>query len=338
MSGYTAGVLRYRGERLPESPSIAVVADDAIGNFVVVTPLLKMLRRTHGPRRLSLVSGPRTAELQAASGLITDCFLGKGPEASLPVGPYDLVVNVEAADWSRRAAGVLGQVSGTRLCGPAIDPATGLDVPFESDDRGRLWQDPEWVSESLVGRYPFLSTGWIGEIFCRLAYLGGPVPRYEVPCAKPSVDVPDVLIAMSASLPDKLWPVDRWVEVLERVATTGRTIGLLGAAPAAQKTWLGSEAESEVVARGLVRDLRGSMTLPEVVGALSEAERVLTLDNGILHLSASTDTPVVGLFRHGIHRLWAPPFGNVTALTPGEGGDVSDIPAERVWGALGFDV
>ncbi|MFQ3669660.1 MAG: glycosyltransferase family 9 protein, partial [Fimbriimonadaceae bacterium] len=299
-------MIRYRGERLPDHPAIAVVADDAIGNFVVATPLLQMLQRAHAPRRLSFVSGPRTRELQVSSDLITDAFLGKGPDAALPSGPYDLVVNVELSDWARKAAGILGSGSAARICGPADDPATGRQAPFEDNERGDLWRDREWVSATLADRYPFLGSGWIGEIFCRLAYLEGPVPRYAVPRVAPPSNVPDVLVAMSASLVEKLWPADRWVELLGRINDTGRTVGLLGAAPAAQRTWLGSEAESEVVERGLVRDLRGTMTLPEVVGALAAAERVLTLDNGILHLSASTDTPVVGLFRYGIHRLWAP--------------------------------
>lgn len=330
-------MIRYRGERLPDYPSIAVIADDAIGNFVVATPLLKMLERAHAPRRLSFISGPRTRELQLASSLITDSFLGKGPDIQLPKGPYDLVVNVELSEWARSAAGILGSGSGTRVCGPAVDPTTHEEVPFEDNVRGDLWRDQEWVSASLASRYSFLDSGWIGEIFCRLAYLDGPVPRYDVPRVPPSSGVPDVLVAMSASLADKLWPADRWADLLERINNTGRTVGLLGAAPAAQRTWLGSEAESEVVERGLVKDLRGTMTLPEVVGALAVAERVVTLDNGILHLSASTETPVVGLFRHGIHRLWAPPFGNVKVLTPGESADVAEIPVDEVWRAIALD-
>jgi ADP-heptose:LPS heptosyltransferase len=61
---------------------------------------------------------------------------------------------------------------------------------------------------------------------------------------------------------------------------------------------------------------------------------VITIDNGILHLAAATGTPTVGLFRHGIHRLWAPPFANLTVLTPGEKKAVAEIPVQVVQEAI----
>ena len=53
--------------------------------------------------------------------------------------------------------------------------------------------------------------------------------------------------------------------------------------------------------------MRGRITLPQVAGAIAKAKAVVSLDNGILHLACSTATPTVGLYRNGIHRLWAPP-------------------------------
>jgi len=72
------------------------------------------------------------------------------------------------------------------------------------------------------------------------------------------------------------------------------------------------------------------MRLPAVAGALARAKAVLTLDNGILHMAAAAGAPTVGLFRHGIHRLWAPPVAGLTVLTAGEGKPVSEIQPERV--------
>ena len=111
--------------------------------------------------------------------------------------------------------------------------------------------------------------------------------------------------------------------------------GLLGA-PVSQQAqhWKGASAEDELVGDGLAIDLRGAFSLPQVVGALGAAKAVLTLDNGILHLAAATSTPTVGLYRHGIHRLWAPPAPNVTVLTAGEGNPVSAIDPAAVLSAL----
>jgi ADP-heptose:LPS heptosyltransferase len=152
-----------------------------------------------------------------------------------------------------------------------------------------------------------------------------------VPTADPGREIPDLLIATAASLPEKLWPIEKWIEVLKGFKGS---IGLLGAKPSEQgKHWKGADEEAKLLDIG-VQDLRGTFTLPQVVGALANTRAVLTIDNGILHLATAAGTHTVGLFRHGIHRLWAPPFDNLQVLTPGEGREVWEIEVEAVQEAL----
>jgi ADP-heptose:LPS heptosyltransferase len=99
---------------------------------------------------------------------------------------------------------------------------------------------------------------------------------------------------------------------------------------------MGGGVEEAIAKSGMVQDLRGQLTLPEVVGALAMTNLVFTLDNGILHLACATDTPTVGLFRYGIHRLWAPPVSNLKVIVPMPGKVVGDIPAENAMRALGI--
>jgi heptosyltransferase III len=324
---------RYLGpENLPAKPRVAVIANDAIGNFVVATPLLQMLVPELAPSFLMYFGGTRTAEYEAASDLFDAHFPlhGTDPAEALAKAPrnFDLIVNVENSTFAKAFAAFLAGPE-TQLCGPCL--GSRGDIPFPEDPRGDLWRDKEWVAEDLSARYPFLSSGYIAEIYARLAYLEGEVPRYRLP-KQPVSDVPDVLIAASASLPDKLWPYEKWAEILSQI---GRSVGLLGAPPAAQKQyWKGNSLEDDLVAQGLVHDLRGKFTLPQVTGALASAKLVLTLDNGILHVACATSTPVVGLFRYGIHRLWAPPVPNLSVLTPAPDQIVSDIPVETVLEAV----
>jgi heptosyltransferase-3 len=226
-------------------------------------------------------------------------------------------------------AGVSGYV-----CGPSLDAEGRGDLPFADDDLGRLWSDREWIAEDIMARYPFLSSGFIGEIFCRLAYLDGPIPAYRLPLHVPSGPVPDVLISTAASLPEKLWPSDRWRTLVRALRERGLTIGLLGAQPRQQeKYWQGAELETGVIEAGAA-DLRGHFTLPEVVGAISRARFVVTIDNGIVHFACATDTPTVGLFRNGIHRLWAAPAKNLRMIEPGAGRQVSDVSYDMVWSVV----
>jgi ADP-heptose:LPS heptosyltransferase len=331
-------VRRFLGEALPERARIAVIANDALGNYVVSTPLLQMLRAKYPNAKLDYYSGTRVRELWEHDSVIDWGFplFGTAPPDSLKAqpNPYDLVVNIEQLAWAKCFAALISGHE-TAVCGPCLAPDGRSDFPFPADERGALADDKEWIAPDLTARYPFLDSSFIGEIFCRLAYLEGPVPPYKVPSAEPAGEIPDILIATAASLPEKLWPVEKWLRALESLKQRGLSIGLIGAKPKEQKQfWQGGSGEEELVASGLVRDLRGQFTLPEVVGALGRAQKVLTLDNGILHMAVSTGVPTIGLYRHGIHRLWAPPYENLTVLTPGEDRPVSDISVEQVLSAL----
>lgn len=313
-----------------------MIANDALGNFVAVTPLLQMLRSTYTGCRVTFFGGMRTLEFQAASNLFEDSQPLHGSTGRQIAGwieqysdSFDLVLNVEASPLTKVFA---GSVAGERgfVCGPSVGTGGRGELAFAEDDRGRLWEDKEWIHPEITARFPFLNSGFIGEMFCRLAYLEGPIPRYRLPTEKPSITVPDVLIAASASLQDKLWPPEKWMRVLEGLAAEGVSAGLLGAKPSDQRAlWLGAIGEEVLVRSGLLVDLRGRMTLPQVVGALGKAKAALTLDNGILHMAVAAGTRTVGLYRHGIHRLWAPPFPGLEVLTAGEGKPVSEIEPER---------
>lgn len=325
---------RFANQPLPSESRIAVVTNDAIGNFVVATPLLAMLRRARSPRVLDYFGGERVQELAERSDLVDRSVpvLGMEPrEFAASLGePYDLVVNLEHSPWAMAVAALLAGREGW-VCGPCVGEGGRGRLPFPNDERGELWADPNWIAEDLRERYAFLDSSWIAEIFCRASYLEGPVPPYSLPI-EPAEHECQLLISASASLPEKIWPFERWREALERV---GLRAGLVGAPPGPKsRFWLGGQLEQRLVDEGHVQDLRGRWSLPGVVGALSQARAVLTIDNGILHLAASTGTPTVGIFRHGIHRLWAPPSESLEVVEPGVGRGVDQIEVETVVRAL----
>lgn len=334
-------VIRYCGQALPEGPRIALIANDAIGNFVMATPVLQLLRAERTPSHLDYFGGTRTAELQRGSDLADGsyCLHGASREEVAAMLAdrslrYDLVVNMESTAFSKAFAGLLAGDDGL-VAGPSIAPGGRGELAFSDDERGRLWADTRWIAEDLTTRYPFLRSGFIAEIFARLCYLEGELPPYRVPREEPGANVPDVLIATAASLPEKLWPAEKWVHVLSELRKRGFSAGLIGAKPAAQgQFWKGADAEDRIVESGGVEDLRGKFTLPQVVGALGKARAVLSLDNGVLHLAVAAGTPIIGLYREGIHRLWAPPADCLTVIVPPAGSAVAEISETEVWEAL----
>ena len=328
---------------MPVGCRIAVVANDAIGNYVVSTPLLQMLRKRWRPSAIHYYSGTRTQELWIEDPNIDWGFPLHGSEPNFSVlnafaevggERYDLVINLEWTAWAKCFTAVISSLN-TYVCGPCLGSDGRSDLAFEEDVQGKLWNDKEWISANLPLKYPILETGFIAEIFCRLAYLAGPVPGYEVPQKSVSSDIPDVILSAAASLPEKLWPLEKWLDLVQRCKGEGITLGVVGAKPTAQSIfWKGASDEEHLIEKRLVKDLRGAFRLPEVVGALAKAKAVVTIDNGILHLAAAAGTHTVGLYRYGIHRLWAPPNDNLDVLTPTEGAEVATIEVDKVWEAL----
>lgn len=331
---------RFRGEELGSDAKIAILANDALGNFAVATPLAQKLRSSAPGGVIDYFGGERTLELESASvGKLYDrrfSLLGadfgdairQGKQRSDELGGYDLVINIEIGPAHKAFATALG---GRFTCGPALSPDGRGDWAFPEDARGDLWRDPEWVSADLTAQYPFLESGFIGEVFFRLAYQEGALPGYFFPSEQPILEVPQVLISTGASLPSKLWPTSKWRELLSDFASPP---GLLGAPPKRQRDFYHTQdSEQAFVDEGLVVDLRGKLSLPEVVGALADARLVVTIDNGILHFAAAAEAPTVGLYRRDIWRLWAPPNPNLRVVTPVRG-DVDQVSPEQVREAL----
>lgn len=325
---------RYLGQEIGAGLKIGLVANDSLGNFVVSTPLAQMIRAKFPESTLTLFTGSRVRELAHGSPLFDEVVEIYGDDAMSVLrknsaGGYAWIVNMERSPLAMISSALLAGEAGG-VTGPCLSADGRGELPYEDTPQGRLLMDSDWMSPDVTARHSILKSGFIGEIFCRSAYLEGEVPAYSVLSANPG-DVPDVLMATTASLPEKLWPVEKWVELIGSFRADGLSVGLLGAKPKDQaKFYRGANAEDEIVEKSGITDLRGELTLPEVVGALGRAKFVVTLDNGILHLAASTSTPTYGLFRNGIHRLWAPPAQNVKVIEPGIGGTVSGISVRKV--------
>jgi len=338
-------VQRFRGGPLPERPNIALTANDALGNFAVCTPLIQALQWKYPGCTLDYYGGERTKQFEERESAISwRCSLHGQPwdevvqaarARAAEITGYHLVVNAEAGGLNKRLAAEIGQ-SGS-VCGPCFENDSKTDLPFENDERGDLWRDKNWVDAGLSRRFSFLETGFIGEIFIRLCYIGampaaewkGGIPKYRFATETPPIEIPEIIISTGASLSTKLWPLVKWRQFLARLRQNGFSVGLVGAPPKKQVEFYHSaEDESKLINEGLAVDLRGKLTLPQVAGALQNCKAVVTIDNGILHIAAAFDKPTVGLFRPKIANLWAPPNPNLRVVSANDA--VAEISVEAV--------
>ncbi len=319
---------RFADQPLRPRPHLAVLFLDQLGNFVVATPLLRGLKEIYPGATLDYFGGERTAELEAACPYVDARFSVYGVPGALRelpsfvaereriAGPYDLAINL---DFNVTNALVGAILNPTYVVGRCFQPDARKELPPGTTRRDEL-QNPAtfWAGESFLARFgDVVESNFIGEIFCRIAYVETDYHRTEVPTAPPPLAVPELLIATGGSRRAKLWPTDFWKDLIRRCADVGLSIGLLGAPPRVQQTTYGSgDSEAELLATTPLLDLRGKLTLPEVAGALAAARACVTIDNGIMHLASAVGTPTLALFGASPWELWAPRVSTLHLALP----------------------
>lgn len=309
---------RFDDQPLRPAPHLAVLFADKLGGFVCATPLLRGLKEKYPGATLDYFGGERTAELEAASPHVDVRYSLYGQPGALrglpaflagreqAAGPYDLAINL---DFNPLNAVVASMLEPRYVVGRCFEAAGRRELPLGPSKLDRLG-DPAtfWAGESFLATYgDVVDSNFIGEIFCRLARVETAYHRTEVPTAPPPVDVPDVLIGTGATRVAKLWPREHWRGLIDRCTASGWSVGLIGAAPKLQAAAYGSASvEDELLQDTALRDLRGTMTLPQVAGALAAARACVAIDGGIMHLANGVGTPTIALFGASPWELWAP--------------------------------
>lgn len=318
----------FNNQLLRPQPHIAVLFYDAIGDFVVVTPLLRGLKEKYPDCTLDYFSGERTRELEEASPYIDARFSVFGnPNAlqRLPyflaerrhvAGDYDLVINCDAHPT-------------LALVAHLIQPRYVVGKCFRADLReevakplGKVHRlhDEFWPAPDLLERYgDILQSAYIGEIWCRLAFVETDFYRTEVPAHDPEREIPEVLISTGGRRSAKLWPWHYWKQVIDWCFAQGYRVGLIGDHPQRQhEVYHTGDTDSWLLQTTPLTDLRGQLSLPQVAGALARARACVSVDNGIMHLSYSVRTPTVALFGASPWTVWTPPVPHVHLILPDE--------------------
>ena len=317
---------RYNGQPLRPKPHIAVLFYDSIGDFVVITPLLRGLRQKYPGCTLDYFSGERIRELEEACPYIDSRFSIFGVSDSLRrlpqyieerervAGPYDLAVN---CDFHGVVSVVTTMLNSRYVIGSCYDADARNEMPYPPLKRHDIHKEI-WSSEDFLPRYTdILKSNFIGEIFCRLADVETDFHRTEVPVSPPPFEPPPVLISTGGKRPAKFWPTKHWETFINWCTQHGLEVGLLGDKPAQQQRHYHSAGtEDYLLQKTALRDLRGTMTLPQVAGALQRARACVTIDNGIMHIAYSVGTLTLALFGASPACLWAPQVPNLVIVPP----------------------
>jgi ADP-heptose:LPS heptosyltransferase len=134
---------------------------------------------------------------------------------------------------------------------------------------------------------------------------------------------PIIALAPTANWVGKVWPADRFATMFRLLAADhlpgARAVILAGP----------GEAERALAASLLARlpsaiDLTGRLSLPEAAACLARCTLFVGNDSGLMHLSAASDTPTLGLFGPTPAAEYAP-VGPRTAVAVAPSGRMGDL-------------
>jgi len=281
---------------------ILFVTSNRLGDAVLSTGLLDHLIAAHPDARITIVCGPiaegvftRMPNRERTIILAKRSFGRHWLPLWVATAPtlWDLVVDIRgsALSWlvPTRRRAVF-----RRSVGPKIDQlATTL----------RLSPAP-------------LPVTWIGEM-----------DRIRID-ARLRGGRPIIALAPTANWQPKVWPAECFAAVFRLLSRTALpnavpiVLGGPGQAEAAMAAPLLAELPGAV-------DLVGKLTLPEVAACLERSALFVGNDSGLMHLSAASGAPTIGLFGPTDAATYAP-AGQRAAAVVGPGGSMVAIAVEQV--------
>jgi len=304
---------------LREDSRILVVKLADIGDMLLATPALRLLRESYPKAHLAALVQPSSAEVLRGSTLVDELIL-------FDQHRYDSVIASlsPAALWSA-ARELLGLRQKRFDClllfhhmvtdwgvakYAALCLASGAPRRVGLDD-GRAW--------FLTNRVPDQGFGARHEAEYMLALVRavgaeGPPGGLELPIGATDREFASQVLRSSVhprvaihpgsgtySLARR-WPASRFAEVADRLALEeGVDIVLVGG-----PTEVALAAEVKEHMRAPALDLSGRTTLRQLAAVLEQCDLLVGNDSGVVHVAVAAGTPVVAIFGPTNHRAWAP--------------------------------
>lgn len=294
--------------------SILVVRRDNIGDLVCTTPLLSALRRRYPQAWIGgLVNSYNAAVLDRNPDLDRVFVYAKLKHLDPGQSALGALARRIAELWELRRKRLDCVVLATPQFVPRAWQLARLLAPK------RIVGCSEQAAREMAGRHE------VERVFALAAQLGvdAPIPPLKV--------VPDpaltarALAAFGAAAQGKLrvavqistrraaqrWPVERFVELVQRLDALGAACMLLWSpGPSDHPRHPGDDEKAAAIAARLEGKAPLAAyhagPLPELVGALAACDAVITSDGGAMHLAAALGKPIVCFFGDVAPEQWRP--------------------------------
>jgi ADP-heptose:LPS heptosyltransferase len=290
-------------DRLPRGSRVLVIRIRSLGDCVLTTPALRLLKQHRPDLSLGVVVESRFAGVFEENADV-DRLLQPKPSEVVAFRP-DLCVNFHG---------------GTRSMA-----LTGLSLAkwragFGHHSGSRVYNVPIPRAQEILGEERKVHTA--EHLASAMFYLGvprQPIPRASLFAGDPPALPPYAVLHPFASSAEKAWPAGRFVEVARELRQTGL-----------EPVIVAGPADDPAPFEGF-RVLR-SAPLSQVKALLKGAQLFLGNDSGPAHMAAAFGVRVVVLYGASDPVIWAP-WRTESATIVREGG-LSNVAVQEVLGAI----
>ena len=291
------------------SPHILAVRFGSLGDVLLTTPLFRVIRQRHPQVRLTVLTRRRYAPLLADNPRVDDV---------IGLAPGDSLFRVAARLRATRFNYFLDLENGPRSW-----LLRGL-VP----GHWRAAPQYRWARELLIrtkrNHYPEDVT--VAERYfdaardLDIAPDGGPAELYLNPETEQQTEAwlaqanigkerPFVAFAPGGSQATKRWPLDHWIRLVRRVASTGADAVMVGGP---DDTMLAAEVAVRSSTRAV--NAAGGLSLQGTGALLKRAAALVTGHTGAMYMAAALGTPLVALFGPTVRAFGYHPYNPMRAF------------------------
>ncbi len=312
------------------APRILLIRPDRLGDAIISTPVIRLLRERFPNASLSMLLGRKNASAAAILPDLDDAIvlpdsLGRiiGTIRRLRRNRYDLAINLLAKDSA--SGSLLTALAGASFTIGFAGASASIYTAIIEKPAGHS----HIVRETSLLLGP-LAVEPIGE------HPGRDAERLRIVLPEPlkararallekslgDMPRPIVVLNISGSGPEKFLGIERYIEVGQRIIRAGLT-PVFAASPADR------HALGEIAGRCGALMLPITQSFAEFAALLECADMIVTPDTSIVHIAAALGKPTVALVPAATTGTGWGPWGVPCALLSGHG-SVADIAADAV--------
>jgi lipopolysaccharide heptosyltransferase III len=265
-------------EQIPEGGRVLVIRLRSLGDCVLTTPAISLLKAHRPDLRVSVVVEDRFAAVYEGNSEIEELL---SPSVGAVAGSRpDLCLNLHG---------------GTRSIAMTTASGARFRAGFAHYRAAALYNVRIPTAQEILGVDRIVHTA--EHVASAIFYLG--VPKADIPRAKlaapvPAVDHPYAVIHAQASAADKTWPAEHFQEVALHLKTQ---CGL-------QPVFIGAAGDD--MRAFVAYEVRVGASLTAIKKLMAGASLFVGNDSGPAHMAAAFGLPVVVMFGNSNAEIWGP--------------------------------